>query len=103
MAWKDEDHVARARGAYARKRELVLGVLERKDVRVACSQATMYLWVAVPTGETSEGFAARLLEQGVLVAPGSFLGPSGEGYVRFALVPTEEECARAAAILEDAL
>ena len=47
----------------------------------------MYLWVAAPAGETSEGFAARLLEHGVLVAPGSFLGGSGEGYVRFALVP----------------
>ena len=51
-------------------------------------------------GETSESFAARLLEHGVLVTPGSFLGPSGEGYVRFALVPTEEECIRAIEILE---
>ena len=47
----------------------------------------MYLWVATPAGETSESFATRLLEHGVLVAPGSFLGASGEGYVRFALVP----------------
>jgi aspartate/methionine/tyrosine aminotransferase len=39
----------------------------------------------------------------VLVAPGSYLGPSGEGYVRYALVPTEEECVRAVSILEDAL
>jgi aspartate/methionine/tyrosine aminotransferase len=63
----------------------------------------MYLWVACPSGESSESFAGRLLDLGVLVAPGSFLGPSGEGYVRFALVPTAEECARAVAILEDAL
>ena len=48
-------------------------------------------------------FAARLLEHGVLVAPGSFLGPSGEGYVRYALVPTEEECERAVEILEEVL
>ena len=33
---------------------------------------------------------------GVVVAPGSYFGPSGEGYVRLALVPTEAECARAA-------
>ena len=62
----------------------------------------MYLWVATPTGETSEAFATRLLEHGVIVAPGSFLGASGEGYVRFALVPTEEECGRAVEILEQA-
>jgi aspartate/methionine/tyrosine aminotransferase len=60
----------------------------------------MYLWVAVPDGETSEGFAERLLEAGVMVTPGSYLGPSGEGYVRFALVPTEEACAEAVARLE---
>ena len=100
VAWNDEEHVSRARAAYARKRELVLGVLERNGVRVACSEATMYLWVAAPAGETSERFAARLLDAGVLVAPGVFLGPSGEGYVRFALVPTEDECARAVEILE---
>ena len=44
-----------------------------------------------------------LLEHGVLLAPGSYLGHSGEGYARLALVPTEEECARAVAILEDVL
>ncbi len=63
----------------------------------------MYLWVATPAGETSEAFATRLLEHGVIVAPGSFLGASGEGYVRFALVPTEDECRRAVEILEQAL
>ena len=47
--------------------------------------------------------AGRLLERGVLVAPGTYLGASGEGYVRYALVPTEKECVRAVSILEDAL
>ncbi len=103
VAWSDEAHVERARAAYARKRALLLDVLARKGVRVAGSEATMYLWVACPDGESSEGFAARLLEHGVLVAPGAFLGPSGEGYVRFALVPTEEECARGVELLERAL
>ncbi len=35
--------------------------------------------------------------------PARTSAPSGEGYVRYALVPTEDECARAAAILEDVL
>lgn len=103
VAWSDEAHVERARAAYARKRELLLGVLARNGVRVAGAEATMYLWVAAPAGESSESFAERLLRHGVLVAPGSFLGPSGEGYVRLALVPTEEECARAAEILDSSL
>jgi succinyldiaminopimelate transaminase len=103
VAWSDEEHVVRARNAYGRKRALLLDVLERKGLRNAGGPATMYLWIAAPAGETSEEHAARLLERGVLVAPGSYLGPSGEGYVRYALVPTDDECARAVRILEDAL
>jgi acetylornithine aminotransferase len=103
VAWGDEDHVARARAAYGRKRTQLLEVLERKGLRDAGGPATMYLWIAVPAGETSEGHAARLLDHGVLVTPGSYLGASGEGYVRYALVPTDDECARAAEILEDVL
>ena len=103
VAWGDEEHVVRAREAYGRKRELLLDVLRRKGLRDAGGPTTMYLWIAVSAGETSEGHAARLLQSGVIVTPGSFLGPSGEGYVRYALVPTEDECARAAAILEDVL
>ena len=103
VAWGDEAHVARARDAYRRKRDLLLGVLRRKGLRDAGGPATMYLWIAVPEGETSESHAARLLERGVLVTPGVYLGPSGEGYVRYALVPTEDECARAAEILEEVL
>jgi len=103
VAWGDEEHVAAARERYARKRALFLDLFARKGVRVAGAAATMYLWLAVPDGETSEGFAERLLEHGVLLAPGSYLGPSGEGYARLALVPTEEECADAVAILEDVL
>ena len=54
-------------------------------------------------GPLSRDEATRLLDRGVLVAPGSFLGQSGEGYVRFALVPTQEECERAVEILADVL
>ena len=100
VAWGDEEHVAEARGRYGRKRALLLDVFERKGVRVPGRKATMYLWVAAPDGETSEGFAERLLEHGVLVTPGSYLGAAGEGYVRVALVPSEEECSRAVEILE---
>ena len=102
-AWSDEGHVREARERYGRKRAVLLDVLARKTCRVAGSRATMYLWVEVPGGEPSDAFAARLLEHGVVVAPGSYLGPSGEGYVRFALVPTEEECRLAARVLEKVL
>jgi succinyldiaminopimelate transaminase len=103
VAWQDEEHVRETRDRYARKRTTLREALERNGLRIAGGPATMYLWVAVPAGETSAAFAERLLDHGIVVAPGSALGPSGEGYVRFALVPTEEECRDAATILEEAL
>jgi acetylornithine aminotransferase len=103
VAWNDEEHVERTRAAYRRKREALLPTLARKRIRVAGGTATMFLWLEVPNGESSESFAARLLEHGLIVSPGTFFGPAGEGYWRLALVPTEEECRRAAEILEDVL
>jgi acetylornithine aminotransferase len=102
-AWGDEEHVREARARYGRKRALIAAALTRRGLRIAGSEATMYLWVEVPGGETGEDLAARLLEHGLVVTPGSFLGPAGEGFVRIALVPTEDDCRRAAAIMEEVL
>jgi len=103
VAWNDEEHVERTRAAYRRKREALLPTLARKGIRAAGSDATMYLWLEVPAGESSETFAGRLLEHGLVVSPGTFFGPTGEGYWRLALVPTEAACRRAAEILEEVL
>jgi len=100
-AWGDEAHVEEARALYRAKRDALLPVLEAKALRVAASRAGMYLWVEVE-GD-ADAFAESLLAHGVVVSPGSFFGPSGEGYVRFALVPSLEDCSRAAALLEEAL
>ena len=102
-AWNDEEHVERTRGVYRRKRDVLLPALGEKGIRAAGGEATMYLWLEVPPGESSEELAARLLEHGLIVSPGTFFGPSGEGYWRLALVPTEAECKRAAEILKRVL
>jgi aspartate/methionine/tyrosine aminotransferase len=41
-----------------------------------------------------------LLERGVIVLPGGFMGPRGAGYFRLAYVPTLDVCREAAAILD---
>jgi succinyldiaminopimelate transaminase len=99
-AWNDEAHVVETRERYARKRALIAPLL---DLAPDSSVATFYLWLRVPPGESSEDFAARVLEHGVVVAAGSYFGPSGEAYARLALVPSLEECERAAAILAEVL
>jgi len=90
-AWGDDAHPAERRELFRRKRELFLTFFREHGLEVGGSEATLYLWVKVPAGLTSEGYALRLLEQGIVVAPGSAFG-AGEGYVRVALVPTLDEC-----------
>ena len=100
-AWSDDSHVDGVRALYRRKRETVLPALETGGLRLAGSDATFYLWVDV--GGPSEPFCRRLLEHGIVAAPGSFFGTAGEGYARFALVPTQAQCERAAEILREIL
>jgi succinyldiaminopimelate transaminase len=99
-AWQDETHVTENRERYAAKRRVLLELFAARGVQVAGSVATFYLWVKVPGGGRSLDWATELLERGgLIVAPGSFFGTEGEGYVRMAMVPTLEECERAATIL----
>ena len=101
VAWGDERHVEENRARYAAKRAVFLELFARHGLQVAGSEATFYLWVAVPEGRTSLDWAVDLLDRaGVVVAPGSFFGPEGEGYVRVAMVPALAECERAAAELD---
>ena len=102
-AWNDEAHVEENRAAYAAKRAVFLDLLERHGIEVAGSTATFYLWIKVPGGRPSLEWASELLDRcGVVVAPGSFFGPEGEGFVRMAMVPTLAECERAASVLDEA-
>ncbi len=100
-ALSDERHVEAVRDLYRRKRDTLLPVLGQKGLRLAGGDATFFLWLAVEG--SSEDFARRLLDHGILVAPGAFFGPDGEGYVRMALVPSQDDCERAARILGDVL
>ena len=102
-AWNDEEHVEDTRARYAAKRRLFLDLFERHAMEVAGSEATFYLWVRVPGGRSSLEWASEVLDRwGVVVAPGSFFGPEGEGFVRMAMVPTLAECERAASVLDQA-
>jgi succinyldiaminopimelate transaminase len=95
-AWSDDAHAAERREIFRRKRERLLRFFAGHGLAVAGSEAALYLWVRAPAGETSAGYARRLLEEGIVVAPGTAFG-AGEGYVRVALVPSLEECEEAVA------
>ena len=99
VAWDDDEHVVAVRDRYRRKRELLLPALLEAGFEDAGGPASFFLWLRTPGGEDEEACAIRLLERGIVCAPGAFFGAGGAGYVRFALVPTPEDCARAAELL----
>ena len=63
---------------------------------IIASHAGLYLWIRV---DDDMALTDRLLEEGIVVSPGRFFGPGGEGFIRLALVPTVEECAAAGDVL----
>jgi succinyldiaminopimelate transaminase len=100
IAWGDEDHVVETRARYGRKRDIVLPALRSVGLEPAGGDASFFLWLRVPGDRDAEAFALRLLDElGIVVAPGPFFGAGGEGHVRAALVPTIDECRRAAELL----
>lgn len=80
---------------YQRRRDVLVGALNRIGWPVENPKATMYVWGRLPEKARKMGslkFAEKLiLKEGVVVAPGAGFGPYGEGYVRFALVAPEKE------------
>jgi acetylornithine aminotransferase len=94
-AWSDDAHVEERRLVFLAKRDRLAGFLREHGLRVQGSQATLYLWVEVPAGHTSASYALRLLDEAIVVSPGTAFGPAGEGYVRVSLVPTLAEIEQA--------
>jgi succinyldiaminopimelate transaminase len=94
-AWGDEEHVSAVRETYRAKRDVLLPALEARGLRHVGGDATFFLWLE----GAPAGFQERLLERGVILTPGDYFGPAGEGYLRLALVPTLSDCRRAAELL----
>jgi LL-diaminopimelate aminotransferase len=59
-------------------------------------QATLYLWLPVPTGFTSNAWTEYLIDEaGVVVTPGSAFGDAGEGFFRMSLGLTTDSIKQA--------
>jgi LL-diaminopimelate aminotransferase len=83
---------------FQRRRDAAVEALRDAGFDVPLPQATMYVWVPLPEGVSSEAWSRRLLlEQGVALLPGKSLGAGGEGFVRIALTCTEDRLRQAAA------
>lgn len=107
-ALSDETHVEKLRALYKKKRDIMAGAFAAKGLAKCVPDATLYIWQRVPKDMTSVGFAEKLLDPkiAIVATPGNLIsentkdGNPGEGFVRLALVPTIEECAKAAERIE---
>lgn len=91
-----QDIIDEMRVVYKRRRDLVMSALERMGLKARTPKATIYVWVRVPDGYDSAGFATHVLDKaGVIVSPGNAYGPSGEGYVRISLTIADDRLAEA--------
>ena len=88
--------------AYQRRRDVLCGGLRKIGWNVSDSQGTMFVWLPLPEGYSdSWQFCETLAEKtGVLGTPGAAFGPSGEGYIRLALVLPEAELAEIVDVID---
>lgn len=91
VAWRDQDHVDARREVFAEKRRVVEARLREAGLQITPTDATFYVWFAVPGGDDI-AYAERLLNAGIVASPGRSFGSGGVGWMRLALVPTVEDC-----------
>lgn len=90
-----QECVSKMRSLYRQRRDYLVPALRNLGWNVNNPGATFYVWAKTPKGRTSVETVSYILENaGVMITPGAGFGPTGEGYVRFALtvdVPRLEE------------
>ena len=74
---------------FRQRRDAFVSALHEQGWSVPVPTATMYIWAQLPQrwqASSTEFCQALVAQTGVCASPGAGFGPSGEGYVRFALV-----------------
>lgn len=92
-ALTDDEHIVVQRARYASRRSVLRPALEAAGFVVTHSEGGLYLWAS--RDEPADMTVGWLAERGILVAPGTFYGPTGGRHVRIALTATDERVATA--------
>ena len=101
VALRHTDAAVEAQSAiYKSRRDVLCEGLRRIGWDIAAPRAGMFVWAKIPDVWRARmdtlSFGMKLLEEGdVAVSPGSGFGPSGEGYLRMALVENESRLRQA--------
>ncbi|PWI59027.1 LL-diaminopimelate aminotransferase [Sulfoacidibacillus thermotolerans] len=100
----DQSCVKQLVQTYAKRQQALLAPLDDMGYSVKQSKGSFFVWMKTPQGISSEQFSTFLLEHyDVVVAPGIGFGARGEGYVRIALLETEQRLREAGSRIARAL
>ena len=95
-----EDCVREMRDTYTKRRDVMIDSFSRAGWNVPAPSASMFAWSPIPEPFRDMGsveFSKLLVEKAeVAVSPGTGFGERGEGFVRIALVETEQRIRQAA-------
>ena len=97
----DADHVVVEKEIYRKRREVLLKAVRSYGFELSDSQAGLYLWATL--NQDCWSTVEKMAQLGIVVVPGSFYGKFAANHVRFSLTATDEDIARAAVRLENAL
>jgi alanine-synthesizing transaminase len=94
-----DEYVEEVNEIYRRRRDVLVEGLGRAGWEIAKPRGSMFVWAKIPEPYAEMGsldFALHLLDEAnVAVSPGVGFGPTGEGFVRFALVENEHRITQA--------
>jgi alanine-synthesizing transaminase len=102
-----DDYPPEVNAIYERRRDVLVDGLNRAGWKMDKPMGTMFVWAEIPgpyQEMSSLEFTLFLLEEAkVAVSPGIGFGPSGDTYVRFALVENEQRITQAVRGIRKAL
>jgi alanine-synthesizing transaminase len=102
-----EEHRKAQSAEYQKRRDVLVDGLRKGGWHVESPKAGMFVWAGLPEKWQSLGsieMAMKLIEDAeVAVSPGAGFGPSGEGYLRLALVENEQRLRQAVRQIHRAL
>jgi LL-diaminopimelate aminotransferase len=87
----EEKEIDEVRLTYQERRDVLVKGLRNLGWEVDNPKGSIFVWARTPGGLDSQKAASLLIEKaGIVTTPGSGLGPSGEGYLRFSLIADKE-------------
>lgn len=111
IALNDDEHVARQKDLYRRRREILKPALEASGLVIEHSEAGLYLWCrsahaaenpADRTEQDTWDLVGWMADLGIVVGPGVFYGTEGNGYIRVSTTASDDAINDAASRLRAA-